>query len=68
MNHYYHIAFFMLFHRYVILFNNASDLLDKIKEWLGHSDIKVTMRYAHLNVSSAKTEMADIMDGLIDFG
>lgn len=48
----------------MLLAQNVS--LDRIKEWLGHSDIKITMRYAHLNVSSAKNEMADIMDGLLD--
>ena len=40
--------------------------LDKIKEWLGHSDINMTMRYAHLNVSTAKNEMATIMNGLLE--
>ena len=36
-------------------------LLEKIKEWLGHSDIETTKRYAHLNVSMAKQEVAEIM-------
>ena len=40
--------------------------LDKIKEWLGHSDINMTMRYAHLNVSVAKNEMASVMNGLLE--
>lgn len=40
--------------------------LDKIKEWLGHSDINMTMRYAHLNVSTAKNEMASIMEDLLE--
>jgi len=41
--------------------------LEKIKEWLGHSDIKMTERYAHMNVSLAKGEMADTMSGMIRF-
>ena len=39
--------------------------LEKIKEWLGHADIKMTERYAHMNVSVAKDEMADIMSAMI---
>ena len=63
-----HIRFHDLRHSCATMLLAHEVPLDKIKEWLGHSDIKMTMRYAHLNVSSAKTEMADIMDGLIDFG
>lgn len=63
-----HIRFHDLRHSCatMLLANGVS--LDRIKEWLGHSDIKMTMRYAHLNVSSAKSEMANIMNGLIDLG
>ena len=39
--------------------------LEKIKEWLGHADIQMTQRYAHMNVSAAKDEMACIMSGII---
>lgn len=41
--------------------------INLIKEWLGHADIQTTMRYAHLDTSAAKNEMADIMSGLIKF-
>lgn len=63
-----HIRFHDLRHSCatMLLANGVS--LERIKEWLGHSDIKMTMRYAHLNVSSAKNEMAGIMDGLLDLG
>ena len=39
--------------------------LEKIKEWLGHADIKMTERYDHMNVNLAKNEMADIMSSMI---
>lgn len=63
-----HIRFHDLRHSCATMLLAKGVSLDRIKEWLGHSDIKMTMRYAHLNVSSAKSEMADIMDGLIDLG
>ena len=38
---------------------------DRIREWLGYAEIKMAMRYAHLNVSAAKDERATIMSNLL---
>jgi len=64
-NHFPHIRFHDLRHSCATMLLAKGVSLDKIKEWLGHSDIAMTMRYAHLNVSAAKHEMADIMSNLI---
>ena len=56
-----HIRFHDLRHSCASLLLSKGMSLEKIKEWLGHSDIKTTEKYAHLNVSEAKNEMADLM-------
>lgn len=63
-----HIRFHDLRHSCATLLLAKGVPLEKIKEWLGHSDIKMTERYAHMNVSAAKDEMADIMSKLIRAG
>ncbi len=60
-----HIRFHDLRHSCATLLLAKGVPLEKIKEWLGHSDIKITERYAHMNVSAAKDEMAGIMCTLI---
>jgi integrase len=60
-----HIRFHDLRHSCATMLLAKGVPLEKIKEWLGHSDIKMTERYAHMNVSLAKGEMADIMSGMI---
>ena len=63
-----HIRFHDLRHSCATVLLSKGVPLEKIKEWLGHSDIKMTERYAHMNVSLAKDEMAGIMRGLIRTG
>lgn len=60
-----HIRFHDLRHSCATLLLAQKVPLDRIKEWLGHSNIEMTMRYAHLSVSEAKSEMADIMGNLL---
>ena len=60
-----HIRFHDLRHRCATMLLAKHVPLDRIREWLGHSDIKMTMRYAHLDVSAAKDEMAAIMSDLL---
>ena len=56
-----HIRFHDLRHSCATLLMAKGVPLEKIKEWLGHADLKTTQRYAHMNISLAKNEMADIM-------
>lgn len=60
-----HIRFHDLRHSCATMLLAKHVPLDRIREWLGHSDIKMTMRYAHLDVSAAKDEMAAIMSDLL---
>lgn len=60
-----HIRFHDLRHSCATMLLAKNVPLERIREWLGHSDIKMTMRYAHLNVSAAKDEMAAIMNDLL---
>lgn len=60
-----HIRFHDLRHSCASVLLSKGVSLDKIQEWLGHADIQMTQRYAHLNVSVAKQEMAGIMSGLL---
>ena len=60
-----HIRFHDLRHSCATMLLTKNVPLERIREWLGHSDIKMTMRYAHLNVSAAKDEMAAIMSDLL---
>lgn len=63
-----HIRFHDLRHSCATMLLAKNVPLEKIKEWLGHADIQMTQRYAHMNVSAAKDEMAGIMSGMIQFG
>lgn len=56
-----HIRFHDLRHSCATLLLANNVPLEKIKEWLGHTSIETTKRYAHLKVSMAKEEMAAIM-------
>lgn len=60
-----HIRFHDLRHSCATMLLAKDVPLEKIKEWLGHADIKMTQRYAHMNVSAAKNEMAGVMSGLL---
>lgn len=62
-----HIRFHDLRHSCATLLQANNVPLEKIKEWLGHSDIKVTERYAHMNVSMVKSEMADILKEVLRY-
>jgi integrase len=42
--------------------------LEQIQQWLGHADIQTTMRYAHMDVSKAKNDIAGIMNRVIRIG
>lgn len=33
--------------------------ITKLKKWLGHSDIKMTMRYSHLDTTDLKNEVKE---------
>ena len=61
-----HIRFHDLRHSCATLLLAKKVPLEQIREWLGHADIQMTMRYAHLNVSQAKDEMAAIMNGVLN--
>jgi len=60
-----HVRFHDLRHSCATLLISKGISLEKIKEWLGHADITTTERYAHLNVSAAKNEMAMVMNDVI---
>ena len=60
-----HIRFHDLRHSCATLLISKGIPLEKIKEWLGHADITMTERYAHLDVSTAKNEMAVVMSNVI---
>lgn len=63
-----HIRFHDLRHSCATMLLAKNVSLEKIKEWLGHADIQMTQRYAHMNVSVVKDEMADIMSDMIRMG
>jgi len=63
-----HIRFHDLRHSCATMLLAKNVSLEKIKEWLGHADIQMTQRYAHMNVSAAKDEMAGIMNDIIQLG
>ena len=56
-----HIRYHDLRHSCATLLLSKGVPLEKIKEWMGHADIKSTERYAHMQVSTAKEEMAEII-------
>ena len=60
-----HIRFHDLRHSCASLLLSKGIPIEKIKEWLGHSDINTTMRYAHMIISDAKMEMADVLSDSI---
>lgn len=61
------IRFHDLRHSCATLLISKNVPLEKIKEWLGHADIKTTEKYAHMNISAAKGEMAVIMSETIKY-